>query len=103
MQPPGRFGALDIDDRDRVLSFKEKPQGDGQWINGGFMVMSPKVIDYIEGDPTVLEEGPLHRLSANGELSAYRHGDFWQAMDTLRDKRQLEELWAGGNAPWRVW
>jgi glucose-1-phosphate cytidylyltransferase len=103
VQPPGRFGALDIDNGDRVLNFKEKPQGDGQWINGGFMVMSPKVIDYIDGDSTVLEQQPLHRLSANGELSAYRHGGFWQAMDTLRDKRQLEELWAGGSAPWRVW
>ena len=103
VQPPGRFGALGIGADDRVLSFQEKPQGDGQWINGGFMVMSPEVIDYIEGDDTVFEQEPLHRLSSSGQLSAYRHTDFWHAMDTMRDKRHLEELWSSGRAPWRMW
>lgn len=103
VQPPGRFGALDIDDKGRVLSFFEKPHGDGQWINGGFMVMSPEVLGYIDGDSTVLEQEPLHRLSSSGKLSAYRHTDFWHAMDTMRDKRHLEELWASGSAPWRMW
>jgi glucose-1-phosphate cytidylyltransferase len=103
VQPPGRFGALDIDDEGRVLSVFEKPHGDGQWINGGFMVMSPEVLGYIDGDSTVLEQEPLHRLSSSGKLSAYRHTDFWHAMDTMRDKRHLEELWASGSAPWRMW
>ena len=103
VQPPGRFGAMDVAPDERVLSFQEKPHGDGQWINGGFMVMSPEVIDYIDGDSTVFEQGPLRRLSSEGQLAAYRHTDFWHAMDTMRDKRQLEELWASGSAPWRVW
>jgi len=103
VQPPGRFGALDIDDKGRVLSFLEMPHGDGQWINGGFMVMSPEVLGYIDGDSTVLEQEPLHRLSSSGKLSAYRHTDFWHAMDTMRDKRHLEELWTSGSAPWRMW
>lgn len=103
VQPPGRFGALEIDGNDRVLSFQEKPHGDGQWINGGFMVLAPEVIDYIDGDSTILEQEPLHRLCSDGKLSAYRHTDFWQAMDTMRDKRHLEELWASGSAPWRIW
>jgi glucose-1-phosphate cytidylyltransferase len=102
VQPPGRFGALEIDARDKVLSFREKPQGDGTWINGGFLVLSPKVIDYIDGDDTVFEQKPLQRLSAEGQLGAYRHAGFWQAMDTLRDKRYLEELWVSGRAPWRT-
>jgi glucose-1-phosphate cytidylyltransferase len=103
VQPPGRFGALDIDGKSRVLSFKEKPDGDGQWINGGFMVMTPEVFDYIEGDATVFEQEPLNRLSSTGKLSAFRHTGFWHAMDTMRDRRQLEELWASGRAPWRIW
>ncbi len=100
VQAPGRFGALDIDAADKVSSFREKPQGDGTWINGGFLVLSPKVIDDIEGDETVFEQSPLQRLSANGELAAYRHTGFWHPMDTLRDKRYLEELWVSGRAPW---
>lgn len=103
VQPPGRFGALDIDAADRVTSFREKPQGDGTWINGGFMVLSPEIIDYIEGDDTVLEQDTLRRLSTEGKLSAYRHTGFWHAMDTLRDKRHLENLWTSGRAPWRAW
>ncbi len=102
VQPPGRFGALDIDAADKVFSFLEKPLGGGTWINGGFLVLSPKVIDYIEGDETVFEQAPLQRLSANGELAAYRHTGFWHPMDTLRDKRYLEELWVSGRAPWRM-
>jgi glucose-1-phosphate cytidylyltransferase len=103
VQPPGRFGALDIGTEDRVLSFDEKRRGDGTWINGGFMVLSPQIIDYIDGDATVFEQEPLRRLSKEGKLSAYRHTGFWHAMDTLRDKRHLEELWASGRAPWRTW
>jgi glucose-1-phosphate cytidylyltransferase len=103
VQPAGRFGAIDIDSADKVLSFREKPQGDGTWINGGFLVLSPKVIDYIDGDDTVFEQKPLQRLSAEGELGAFRHTGFWHPMDTLRDKRQLEELWVSGRAPWRTW
>ncbi|HXZ14690.1 MAG TPA: glucose-1-phosphate cytidylyltransferase [Roseiarcus sp.] len=101
-QPPGRFGALKIDG-DRVAGFQEKPIGDGGWINGGFFVLSPEVGRYIEGDETVWEQEPMQRLAADGELSVYFHRGFWQPMDTLRDKRQLEDLWASGNAPWKVW
>jgi glucose-1-phosphate cytidylyltransferase len=100
--PPGRFGALELADR-RVESFREKPAGDGATINGGFFVLSPKVIDYIENDQTVWEQGPLERLARDGALFAYQHDGFWQAMDTLRDKRHLEELWKEGQAPWKVW
>ena len=99
--PPGRFGALDIQDG-LVRSFKEKPQGDGGMINGGFFVLSPKVIDLIEGDQTVWERGPLETLSQRGELAAYSHLGFWQPMDTLRDKIFLEELWSSGQAPWKA-
>ncbi len=101
-QPPGRFGAIRYDG-DRVLGFQEKPQGDGGWINGGFFVLSPKVGDYIDGDSCVWEREPMERLAGDGELSVYFHEGFWQPMDTLRDKRQLEELWASGQAPWKVW
>lgn len=100
--PPGRFGALDIAD-DRVNSFREKPQGDGAMINGGFFVLSPTVLDYIEGDKTIWERAPLERLAEEGELAAYSHGGFWQPMDTLRDKTYLEDLWQSGKAPWKVW
>ena len=103
VQPAGRFGVLDIDNANKVTSFHEKPRGDSTWINGGFMVLSPKVIDYIDGDDSVFEQGPLQRLSAEGKLAAYRHTGFWQPMDTLRDKRHLEDLWASGRPPWRVW
>jgi glucose-1-phosphate cytidylyltransferase len=101
-QPPGRFGALVVDGT-RVLGFQEKPVGDGGWINGGFFVLSPKVGDYIEGDSVVWEREPLERLANEGQLSVYHHNGFWQPMDTLRDKRQLEALWDSGNAPWKTW
>ncbi|MBA3536113.1 MAG: glucose-1-phosphate cytidylyltransferase [Tatlockia sp.] len=102
IQPPGRFGSLLIED-EQVKGFKEKPQGDGGWINGGFFVLSPKVIDYIEGDDTIWEKAPLETLSAEGQLSAFHHDGFWHPMDTLRDKNYLEELWESGNAPWKTW
>jgi glucose-1-phosphate cytidylyltransferase len=102
--PPGRFGALDINETDAsVLAFKEKPKGDGGLINGGYFVLSPKVIDLIEGDATIWEQEPLETLTDQNELSAFRHEGFWQPMDTLRDKTQLEELWESGKAPWKVW
>ena len=100
--PPGRFGALDFDGR-KVRSFKEKPKGDGAMINGGFFVLSPEVLKYIEGDSSVWERAPLEALAEEGQLAAYKHGGFWQPMDTLRDKTHLEELWASGKAPWKVW
>jgi glucose-1-phosphate cytidylyltransferase len=104
VQPPGRFGALELaEDDETVRSFAEKPRGDGAWMNGGFFVLEPGVLDYIEGDRTLLEKGPLERLAAAGELGAYRHRGFWQPMDTLRDKRTLEELWESGAAPWKIW
>lgn len=101
-QPPGRFGAIRYDG-DKVLGFQEKPQGDGGWINGGFFVLSPKVGDYIEGDETVWEREPMERLATEGQLTVHFHDGFWQPMDTLRDKRHLEELWAENRAPWKVW
>jgi glucose-1-phosphate cytidylyltransferase len=100
--PPGRFGALDIQGG-AVRSFQEKPKGDGGMINGGFFVLSPRVIDYIRGDDTIWEREPMERLAAEGQLSAFEHNGFWQPMDTLRDKLHLEELWASGRAPWKVW
>jgi len=102
VQPPGRFGALDID-AGRVLHFQEKPLGDHAWINGGFFVLEPQVIDRIAGDQTVWEREPLTSLARDGQLAAYCHSGFWRPMDTLRDKVQLEELWASGKAPWKVW
>ncbi|MFC4762366.1 glucose-1-phosphate cytidylyltransferase [Dyella koreensis] len=102
VQPPGRFGALDIQDH-RITRFEEKPQGDGSWINGGFFVLEPGVMDYIEGDSTIWEREPLEALAHNGQLSAYIHDGFWQPMDTLRDKIKLEELWQSGHAPWKIW
>jgi glucose-1-phosphate cytidylyltransferase len=104
VQPPGRFGALEMaDGEDAVRSFTEKPRGDGAWMNGGFFVLEPAVLDYIEGDDTLFEQQPLQRLAADGQLAAFRHGGFWQPMDTLRDKRALEELWTSGQAPWKIW
>jgi glucose-1-phosphate cytidylyltransferase len=102
VQPPGRFGALEIEG-ERVTGFAEKPQGDGGWINGGFFVCAPSVIDHIKGDDTVWEREPLERLARERSLAAYFHRGFWQPMDTLRDKIHLEELWAGGNPPWKSW
>ncbi|MGL5289489.1 MAG: glucose-1-phosphate cytidylyltransferase [Aeromonas sp.] len=100
--PPGRFGALDIKNN-QVRSFQEKPRGDGALINGGFFVLSPKVIDLIDNDATTWEQEPLMDLAAQGELMAFEHNGFWQPMDTLRDKHYLEELWQKGKAPWKVW
>jgi len=102
VQPPGRFGSLDLK-QNKIVGFKEKPQGDGAWVNGGFFVLSPRVLDYIADDRTVWERGPIERLAQEGQLSAYNHEGFWQPMDTLRDKIHLEELWNSGNAPWKVW
>lgn len=100
--PPGRFGALDIQNH-KVHSFKEKPKGDGGMVNGGFFVLSPKVIDLIDGDTTTWEREPLEQLANSGQLAAFPHEGFWQPMDTLRDKIHLEEHWQTGNAPWKVW
>ncbi len=100
--PPGRFGALSIQG-EKVTGFKEKPKGDGVMINGGFFVLSPKVLELIEGDETTWEQGPLEILANNGDLSVFKHEGFWQPMDTLRDKTHLEELWTSGDAPWKVW
>lgn len=100
--PPGRFGALDFDGA-RVRSFQEKPRGDGAMINGGFFVLSSMVFDYIDNDATIWEREPLERLANDSQLAAFQHEGFWQPMDTLRDKNHLEELWASGKAPWKVW
>lgn len=100
--PPGRFGAMDID-KQQVMSFKEKPKGDGAMINGGFFVLTPKVLDYLTDDSSVWEQAPLMNLAEDGELMAYEHHGFWQPMDTLRDKHLLEELWESGKAPWQNW
>lgn len=101
--PPGRFGALDIHQDLNVTSFKEKPKGDGGMINGGFFVLSPKVIALVANDETIWEREPLERLAESNQLKAYKHEGFWQPMDTLRDKNYLEELWQSGKAPWKVW
>ena len=101
-QPPGRFGALELEGNG-IRGFLEKPQGDGGWINGGFFVLSPRVIDYIDGDETIWEREPLERLATEGELVAFKHKGFWQPMDTVRERVQLEELWASGKAPWKIW
>jgi glucose-1-phosphate cytidylyltransferase len=100
--PPGRFGALDIQGR-QIKSFKEKPKGDGAMINGGFFVLSPKVLEYIDGDSSIWEQEPLMKLAEEGNLMAWEHHGFWQPMDTLRDKVMLEDLWAKGKAPWKKW
>jgi glucose-1-phosphate cytidylyltransferase len=104
VQPPGRFGVFSVSEHDPVVhSFTEKPQGDGSWINGGFFVLDPRVLDYIDGDDTIFEKSPMRRLASDGQLVAYRHDGFWQSMDTLHDKTLLENLWASGHAPWRIW
>lgn len=102
VEPPGRYGAL-VRDGSSVKGFREKPPGDGAWINGGFFILSPKVIDFIEGDQSSWEGGPLATIASIGELEAFEHRGFWQPMDTLRDKTQLEELWSSGQAPWKLW
>lgn len=102
VKPPGRFGALNIKSN-FVNNFQEKPQGDGSWINGGFFVLEPEVLNYIDGDDCVWEELPLRNLANKNELAAFKHSGFWRPMDTLRDKRNLEELWENNKAPWRIW
>lgn len=103
VQPPGRFGVLNIDKDRQVSSFEEKPSDEIGWINGGFFILNPEVIKFIEGDDTSWERAPLTTLAKEGELAAFEHKGFWQACDTLRDKRELEKLWNSGAAPWRVW
>jgi glucose-1-phosphate cytidylyltransferase len=102
VRPAARFGTMQFDG-DRVTEFKEKPQTEGGWINGGFFVFEPAVFDYLDGDETVLEDKPLERLSADGQLMAFKHQGFWQCMDTVRDRLRLEEMWATGHAPWKTW
>jgi glucose-1-phosphate cytidylyltransferase len=102
VQPGARFGALDLEG-DRVTRFVEKPKGDGRWISGGFFVLEPGIFEYLSGDQDVWEQAPLRRLAEDRQLVAYRHPDFWAAMDTLRDKQYLEELWTSNRAPWKVW
>lgn len=102
VKPPGRFGMLAMQG-DEVAGFEEKPRGDGTWINGGFFVLSPRALDYIAGDDTYWEREPLQNLAKEGQLSSFRHEGFWQPMDTIRDKNQLEDLWRRNRAPWKVW
>jgi glucose-1-phosphate cytidylyltransferase len=102
VRPPARFGGI-MFDGDHVATFSEKPQVGEGWINGGFMVLEPKVVDYIEGDETIFERGPMERLASDKQLVAYRHQGFWQPMDTLREKQLLESLWQSGKAPWKTW
>jgi glucose-1-phosphate cytidylyltransferase len=103
VQPPGRYGAIEHDESNVITAFTEKPAGDGGLINGGFFVLSPKCLDYIEGDDTSWEGQPLSHLAARGEIMAYEHCGFWQPMDTLREKTHLEQLWESGEAPWKIW
>lgn len=103
IQPAGKFGALEIGDNNQILSFQEKPKGDGAWVNGGFFVLEPEVLDYISGDDTFWEREPLETLAKNKQLVAYKHHGFWKCMDTLRDKYELEQLWSTGKAKWKVW
>ena len=102
VQPPGRYGALAIEG-DQITQFQEKPEGDGAWINGGFFVLEPEVINYVSHDSTPWESEPLERLAAEQSLTVYKHHGFWRPMDTLRDKMQLEKMWDEGRAPWKVW
>ena len=104
VQPPGRFGAFSLgSEQTKITSFREKPKGDGAWINGGYFVLEPGVLDYIKDDTTVWEQEPLQELARNGMLAAYRHEGFWQSMDSLRDKEVLLSLWESGNPPWKIW
>jgi len=102
IQPPGRFGVIDID-ADKIRAFQEKPPGDGSWINGGFFVLEPQIFDFIDGDDVAWEREPLEKLARQGDLSAFKHPGFWHPMDTLRDKMYLESLWQSASAPWKVW
>jgi len=104
VQPSGKFGSLEINHGGTVIAFKEKPQGDGAWINGGFFVCSPKVFDYInEGDCTIWERSPLETIAKEGQLNSFKHSGFWKPMDTLRDKLELNDMWEHNNAPWKIW
>jgi glucose-1-phosphate cytidylyltransferase len=104
VQPPGRFGTFTLSENQyKITNFREKPKGDGAWVNGGFFVLEPGVMDYIAGDETVWEREPLIQLAKKGQLSAYKHEGIWQPMDTLRDKHLLEDLWNSGKAPWKIW
>jgi glucose-1-phosphate cytidylyltransferase len=101
--PSGKFGALEIGKNNNIISFFEKPQGDGSWVNGGFFVLEPQVFDYIEGDSTIFERWPLEKLASDGQLQSFKHRGFWKPMDTLREKKELQELWDSGKPPWKVW
>lgn len=103
VMPEGRFGAIQYDDNHFVKEFVEKPKGDNHWINGGFFVLSPKVLDYIDNDSTIWEQGPMQKIASENQMSVYFHNGFWQPMDTLRDRHHLEKLWAEGRAPWKIW
>jgi glucose-1-phosphate cytidylyltransferase len=103
VQPTGRFGAFQLSESTKISGFHEKPKGDGAWVNGGFFVLEPDAIDYIESDGTSWEREPLERLSQEGQLHAWRHGGFWQSLDTLRDKQLLNDLWESGKPPWKLW
>ena len=103
VKPPGRYGAVILNESSDVISFQEKPKGEGGWINGGFFVLEPSIFEYIESDMTMWEEEPLKSLSKEGYLSAYKHEGFWHPMDTLRDKNYLENLWINNKAPWKTW
>lgn len=102
VQPTGRYGVLDVE-QERVMAFQEKPKGNGIWVSGGFFVVEPRALDYIENDASIWEGEPLERIAAEGQLAIFKHRGFWAAMDTLRDKYHLEQLWANGQAPWKVW
>jgi len=103
VQPSGRFGALNLGEKNQVISFMEKPRGDGAWINGGFFVCEPQVFDYINNDQTIWEQGPLEQMAAENQMMAFKHEGFWQPMDTLRDKHELEKEWHSGKAKWKTW
>jgi len=103
VQPLGRFGALNIDSDNTVQNFLEKPKGDGQWVNGGFFVLSKKIFNYIRGDESIWEKEPLENLAKDLNLKSFKHNNFWQPMDTLRDKEFLESLWNSKKAPWKIW
>ncbi|MDQ0216412.1 glucose-1-phosphate cytidylyltransferase [Oikeobacillus pervagus] len=103
VQPTGRFGAMSLSENGTVLDFMEKPKGDGGWINGGFFIFQPDIFNYLDGDHSILEKEPLEKLTQEGQLQAYQHNGFWYAMDTLRDRNHLEELWKNDNAPWKRW
>ena len=103
VQPPGRFGAFTLRADSHIHSFREKPKGDGSWINGGFFVVEPEAVEHVSADSTVWEQQPLETLADRGELVAFKHEGFWMPMDTLRDKQVLEDLWSSGNPPWKTW